>query len=97
MDEKILSEEMHAENATQEQEKVERENLGGSVGIKSTRCAIAPPGPVATELDCKVIVSISELYPTSKTSRLNTWKATVRLEPDTGGLTVHLEKDNNAV
>jgi len=58
---------------------------------------VPSPGPVATELDCTVVIPVSELYRTSKTSRLNTWKATVRLPSGTGGLELRLETDNNVV
>jgi hypothetical protein len=44
-----------------------------------------------------VVIPVSELYRTSKTSQLNTWKATVRLRSGTGGLELRLETDNNVV
>jgi hypothetical protein len=93
VDETVLAK----EEASNEPSTSREYELESKVKLKSTKCALTDPPPVATRMVCQVLVSVEELHPASKTAHVNKWTVHVSISPATSRLTVTATKENTAV
>ena len=93
VDEKVLAK----EEASNEPSTSREEELESKVMLKSTKCALTNPPPFATRMVCRVLVSVEELHPASKTAHINKWTVHVGISPATSRLTIKATKENAAL
>jgi hypothetical protein len=90
VDETVLAK----EEASNEPSTSREAELESKVLLKSTKCTLVEPPPFATRMVCRVLVSVEELHPASKTTHVNRWTVHVSIDPTTSALTIKATKEN---
>ena len=85
------------EEASNEPSTSREAELESKVMLKSSKCALTDPPPFATRMVCRVLVSVKELHPASKTVHVNKWTVHLSISPTTSRLTIKAAKENAAV